>query len=106
MRLNNGHALDLAGLNGEMITVSVAKSKAKVDLMLHGQPFTGSQFKLDRTTNDPFFLAIGGVFTDKKNGGGAFSVSLTGSGVTATQAVTQFSPKEARRGFVFTIDVL
>lgn len=106
MRINNGNALDLSGRNGETISVSVAGSKAKVDMVLHGQPFTGSQFKLDRTRNDPFFLAIGGVFTDKKNGGGAFSVSLTGSGVTATQTATQFSPKEARRGFVFTIDVL
>ena len=106
LKIHNDNPLDLAGDDGEVITVTIAKSKAQVDLLLNGKPFQSASFKLDKTKNDPFFLAAGGVFTDKKKGGGAFSVSLSGSGITATQTATQFSRKEARRAFVFTIDIV
>ena len=106
MKIHNDNPLDLAGEDDEVITVTIARSKAQVDLLLNGKPFTSATFKLEKAKSDPFFLAVGGVYTDKKKGGGAFSVSLSGSGITATQTGVQFSPKEARRSFVFTIDVV
>ena len=106
MTINGANPLDLSGIDAEVITIAVASSKAKVDVLLNGQVFTGTQFTLDKTKGDPFQLAVGGVYTDKTNGGGAFSVSLTGNGVTATQPATQASPLEARRSFVFTIDIV
>ena len=106
MKIHNDNPLDLAGDDGEVITVAIARSKAQVDVLLNGKPFTDDTFTLDKSKSDPYFLAVGGVYTDKKKGGGAFSVSLSGSGITATQTGQQFSPKEARRSFVFTIDVV
>lgn len=106
MKIHNDNPLDLAGEDDEVITVTIARSKAQVDLLLNGKPFTGEKFTLNKTKSDPYFLAVGGVYTDKKKGGGAFSISLSGSGITATQSGIQFSPKEARRSFVFTIDIV
>ena len=105
MKIHNDNPLDLSGKNGEVITVTIARSKTNVDLLLNGAPFEDDSFTLDKTASNPFFLAVGGVFTDRKKGGGAFSVSLSGSGITATQTAVQSSPKEARRSFVFTIDI-
>ena len=105
MKIHNDNSLDLSGKDGEVITVTVARSKAQVDLLLNGKPFEDESFKLDKSKSDPFFLAVGGVFTDRKKGEGAFSVSLSGNGITATRTATQFTPKEARRSFVFTIDI-
>jgi hypothetical protein len=99
--------LDLSGQNGEIITISITKSKALVDVLLNGQVLAETQFTLDNTKADPFHLAVGGVYTDKVNGGGGFSVSLAGNGpAVATKAVTQFSAAEARRAFTFTIDIV
>jgi len=103
--IHNGDPLDLAGADKETITVTVTSTKAVVDLVLNGQVFTGTQITLDKAKADPWLLSVGGVFTDTKNGCGAFSVSLFG-GAVATKAVAQFSPAEARRSFTFTIDVV
>ena len=106
MTIHNNDPLDLSGPNNEVITVTIAKSKATVDVLLNKQVFTGTSFTLDKSKADPFHVAIGGVYTDTTNGGGAFSVSLSGGGTIATKAVTQFSPTEARKSFVFTIDIV
>jgi len=106
VKILDNDPLDLSGQDGEVITVMVVRSKATVDLVLNGKDFNGSKFTLDKAKADPFLLAVGGIYTDKKKGGGAFSVSLSGSGVTATKPVTQFSAAEARRSFVFAIDVI
>jgi hypothetical protein len=106
LKIHNDNPLDLTGEDGEVITVTIARSKARVDLLLNGKPFSDESFTLDKSKSDPCFLAVGGIYTDKKKGGGAFSVSLSGSGITATQSGVQFSAKEARRSFVFTIDIM
>jgi hypothetical protein len=107
LTIQDNDPLDLSGSNGERITVTVTSSKTVVDLLLNGQVFTGNQFTLDKTRADAFRLSVGGIYTDKTNGGGTFSVSLAGSGpAVATKAVTQFSAAEARRSFAFTIDVV
>jgi hypothetical protein len=105
VKIHNDNPLDLSGKDGEVITVTIARSKAQVDLLLNGEVFEDESFKLDKTKSDPFLLAVGGVFTDRKKGEGAFSVSLSGNGITATRTATQFTPKEARRSFVFAIDI-
>jgi len=104
--IHNNDPLDLAGNEGEVISVAIARSKANVDLLVNGQVFTQNTLTLRRADGDPVHLAVGGVFTDRTNGGGAFSVSLTGGGITATKAISQVSPREARRSFVFTIDIV
>jgi len=106
VKIHNDNPLDLSGTDGEVITVTIARSKAQVDLLLNGEPFEDDSFELDQSASDPYILVVAGLFTDKKKGGGAFSVSLSGSGITATRTATQFSPKEARRSFVFAIDVV
>ena len=106
MQILDNDPLDLGGYSGETVTVEVVSNKAQVNMRLDGRAFTSGAFTLNREQADPSYLAVGGVYADTQNGGGSFSVSLTGStGPPATKVVRQFKPAEARRSFVFTIDV-
>ena len=97
--------LDLVGSNGEQISVSVRATKAQVDLLLNGQSFNPGTFTLDRAVADPTYLSAAGVYTDP-NGGGTFSVRLSGSGpAVAAKTVNQAAGNDARRSFTFSIDI-
>ena len=107
MQIFDNDPLDLGGNSGETITVTVQSHKAQVDLRLDGQPFSSQAFTLNKTRADPSHLSVGGVYTDTTNGGGSFSVSLSGTtGPPAVKKVNQFTPAEAARSFVFTIDII
>ena len=106
MKVRDSDPLDLMGSEGESITVLVQATKAKVDLMLNGQPFDPGTFVLNAALADPTRLSVAGVYTDTTQGGGMFSVELAGSGPdVATKTVTQSSSGEVRRSFAFSIDI-
>lgn len=106
MTINDGNPLDLEGNDGEEILVEVKTTKAESGMTLDGEVFEGSSFTLSGAKADPSLLTVSGVFVDDTDGGGSFTVRLTGaSGPPAVHHVDQFKT-QARRAITFTIDVV
>lgn len=109
MQIRNNNHLDLAGENGEEITVQVTSRKPgdTVAYALDGDkrgalssPFT---FELDKTKHDPSVLTL--VFTFVGSNG-AFEIKVTGSkgGPTSFYTFEQFGV--AVGSISYTIDVI
>jgi hypothetical protein len=113
MKIKNNNHLDLAGNNGETISVEV-QSKATVHGVNYSLDNQDSRilvkgntlkFTLDKATNDPSILVM--TFTFAGNGNGKYDVKISGSngGDISNFTVSQFDG-EATDSIAYTFDVI
>jgi hypothetical protein len=79
MQIRNGDELDLAGNDGENITVKITQAVGAVNnFVLNGQSWPGGTFRLDKTVAPVFKLLVQTVY--KSDSGNSCEITVTGSG--------------------------
>jgi hypothetical protein len=77
MQIRNGDELDLAGNNGEDITVRISKGVGAVnDFVLNGKTWGGGTFTLDKTVAPVFKLLVQTIY--KTDSGNSCEITVTG----------------------------
>jgi hypothetical protein len=79
VQINNGNELDLAGQDGETISVAITGSNgiAPNNFVLNGRAWSGGSFRLDKTVSPVFKLLV--QTTYKASSGGSCEITVTGS---------------------------
>ena len=106
MQVNNGNELDLAGDDGETITVAISASNGVLNnYVLNGKPWGGGSFQLDKTVAPVFKLLVQTIY--KTSSGGACEINVTGSagGDRSVHDEVQ-APGEAFDAAMYTITIL
>jgi hypothetical protein len=105
--MKNQNELDLAGDDGEEITVEVVaeKNNPVLNYVLNGKPWTGKKFKLDRNVKPVFKLLVQAIY--KTDTGGSCEIRVTGSNGGDVSEHTEFqSPGESFDAAVYTFTIL
>ena len=107
MVIKNGNELDLAGKDGETISVAITSAIgiAPNNYVLNGQSWQGGAFTLDKTISPVFKLLVQTIY--KLPLGGACEITVTGSqgGDTSVHDEIQ-APGEVFDAAMYTITVL
>jgi len=106
MQINNGNELDLAGSNGETITIAITVSNGAINnYVLNGKSWGGGSFKLDKTLAPIFKLLVQTIY--KASSGSSCEITVTGSGggdISVHDEVQ--APGEAFDAAMYTITIL
>lgn len=79
MQMRNNDELDLAGQDGEAITVKITSVSSGTinNFVLNGNPWAGGSFTLDKTVAPVFKLLVQTIY--KTDSGNACEITVTGS---------------------------
>lgn len=79
MQMNNQNELDLAGKDGETISVMITGGTGSAinNYVLNGQDWSGGSFKLDKTVSLVFKLLVQTIY--KTASGGSCEITVKGS---------------------------
>ena len=105
MRILNNNPLDLAGDDGETISISVSASNTVSSYTnnLNGNPLAGGSFVLSKATANPYVLLVFMIFSG--GAGGLYIVTLTGSNGGSSQYSVHQYPGQASNAVAYSISI-